>query len=128
VLLLECAAYAFTPLAINSGKAWVFTVFRILSGGGFATLNANVTPLIAKVRTRVVVSLRCHFIVRMIVLPRQARDKLAGKALKTETRFLVDVRAQGLACSNCGVFLVRTAGGVRCGGCLDDAYRPRRRR
>jgi MFS family permease len=48
VLLLECAAYALTPLAIKSGKSWVFTVFRILSGGGFATLNANVTPLIAK--------------------------------------------------------------------------------
>ena len=48
VLLVECAAYALTPLAIMSGKSWVFTVFRILSGGAFATLNANVTPLIAK--------------------------------------------------------------------------------
>ena len=39
-------ADAATPTAIEGGKAWLFTVFRVLSGGGFATLTSNVTPLL----------------------------------------------------------------------------------
>ena len=48
VLLLECVAYALTPLAIAAQRSWLFTLFRILSGGGFATLTSNITPLIAR--------------------------------------------------------------------------------
>jgi hypothetical protein len=45
VLALEALAYGLTPLAIAAESTWVFTVFRVLSGGGFATLTANITPL-----------------------------------------------------------------------------------
>ena len=48
MLLLECAAYALTPRAIAASQAWIFTACRVLSGGGFATLNSNVTPLLAR--------------------------------------------------------------------------------
>jgi hypothetical protein len=48
VLLLECVAYALTPLAIAAQRSWLFTLFRILSGGGFATLTSNITPLVAR--------------------------------------------------------------------------------
>jgi hypothetical protein len=37
VLATECLAYGLTPLAIGANNTWLFTVFRILSGGGFAT-------------------------------------------------------------------------------------------
>ena len=46
---MECAAYAATPSAIAAERAWLFTLFRVLSGGGFATLNSNTTPLLARV-------------------------------------------------------------------------------
>ena len=49
VLLLECAAYALTPIAIRHGTVWLYTVFRVLSGGGFATLTASITPLTAHI-------------------------------------------------------------------------------
>ena len=48
MLLLECVAHALTPLAIAAQRSWLFTLFRILSGGGFATLTSNITPLIAR--------------------------------------------------------------------------------
>jgi hypothetical protein len=47
VLLVEALAYGCTPMAIAAKQTWLFTAFRILSGGGFATLTANTTPLSA---------------------------------------------------------------------------------
>jgi hypothetical protein len=48
VLILECVAYALTPFAIAAQRSWQFTLFRIMSGGGFATLTSNITPLLAR--------------------------------------------------------------------------------
>ena len=45
VLLVEAFAYGLTPLAIEGQSIWAFTGMRLLSGGGFATLTANITPL-----------------------------------------------------------------------------------
>jgi hypothetical protein len=37
VLAAESLAYGLTPMAIAANRTWLFTAFRIISGGGFAT-------------------------------------------------------------------------------------------
>jgi hypothetical protein len=51
VLAVESVAYGLTPMAIAGQQDWVFTIFRVLSGGGFATLTANITPLVSYATT-----------------------------------------------------------------------------